>query len=262
MSVVSIVCKKCGSTNLSPLGRCRACACESTKRYMANNYDVVRARANSQRRAKNAIKNAGKIKYSSRAESSAAWKRDNPEKVKLYVERGKAKATLPLAHGELLGLLSYEPTEGLFRWIKDPGRGIPAGTEAGCVDKDGYRNITVKCKRYLAHRLAWFYVHGALPTFDLDHINRDRSDNRIANLRKSCDVENGQNKGVAKNNKSGARGVHWCKTYSKWRAGIRVGGKQIDLGRFDTVKEAAQAYAQASKVHHPFNTILENTNAI
>jgi hypothetical protein len=167
----------------------------------------------------------------------------------------------PLTAERLREVLNYDSDTGAFTWKQSKGNQFTkAGMRAGSVHHDGYRVARVDGKGYLEHRLAWLYINGAWPPGDLDHINRDRADSRIANLRESCDLLNGQNKSVASNNKSGARGVHWCKTYNKWRAVIRVNWKLKHIGRFNTVEEARAAYLEAAAIHHPFNSDLKDRN--
>jgi hypothetical protein len=199
-------------------------------------------------------------KYDTRAEAKRAWREANPDKVKEELAKRKEQAKLPISAEYVRERLDYDQSTGLFTWRVAQKPFI--GKQAGNVrKKDGYVVVVLNARQISAHRLAWIYVHGAWPTRDLDHINRDRTDNRIANLRLSCDAENGQNKGLARNNKSGARGVHWCKTYNKWRAVIRVNWKLKHIGRFDTVAEAKAAYDAAAKVLHPFNSdFMETAN--
>ena len=164
----------------------------------------------------------------------------------------------PLTAERLREVLDYDPETGAFTWKQSKGNQFTkVGMRAGAGHHDGYRNVRVDGKGYQEHRLAWFYVNGTWPPGDLDHVNRDRADNRIANLREACDQLNGQNKGIARNNKSGARGVHWCKTHNQWRAVIRVNWKLKHIGRFDTVEEARAAYMQAAAIYHPFNSDLK-----
>lgn len=86
---------------------------------------------------------------------------------------------------EVRGLLHYDPVTGRFTWLTRVRSDIPAGSEAGSFCDQGYRVILIGGKAYRAHRLAWLLTHGEWPRGDVYHVNRDRSDNRIANLRLS-----------------------------------------------------------------------------
>ena len=146
-------------------------------------------------------------------------------------------------------LLDYDPATGIFTW-KPRGEkrdwdtrwsGKQTGTK--CL---GYLVISIYDRPYRAHRLAWLYVHGTWPNGGLDHINRDKADNRIANLRIATDSQNGANARRPRNNKSGFKGVYWFKPMRKWRAQIGINGKMQYLGDFDTPKAAHEAYMQAA----------------
>lgn len=95
------------------------------------------------------------------------------------------------------------------------------------------------------------YTYGHWPKGHLDHINRDRTDNRIENLRDITPAENQHNSNVLKNNTSGFRGVNWSSDMGKWVAKICINRKQIYLGAFKRVEDAANAYLSASKELHP-----------
>ncbi len=157
---------------------------------------------------------------------------------------------------ELKQYLDYNPTTGVFVWVKARNGRVKAGQQAGSVGPRGYRTITLDRKVYREHRLAWLYVHGVWPTV-LDHINRNPVDNRIENLREVTHSQNQQNRAQDPRNKSGARGVIWAKHAKKWRAQIRVDRKSIYLGYFDTVEDAACAYIAAAKKYHTHNPAVE-----
>lgn len=152
-------------------------------------------------------------------------------------------------------VLDYDPKTGFFIWkVRFGKRGVP-GRKAGTVDFGGYVVITINGKRHKAHRLAWLYMHGYWPAVAVDHINGDRTDNRIANLREADWAENQQNRGVQKNNKSGFFGVSWDAHAGKWRAGIRFNGRSRNLGGYDSPEEAHAAYLRAKAELHTFQPI-------
>lgn len=146
--------------------------------------------------------------------------------------------------------LSYDPLTGLFTRIKNKGR-WKVGNIVGYKRKDKRLDIHFNGKDYLAHRLAWWFVYGSIPEYDVDHINGDPTDNRIVNLRLDIHRLNPQNTSKLRDaNTSGYTGVN--KHNNKWQAKIGVKGKQIYLGNFKTPQEAYAAYLCAKREHHPF----------
>lgn len=152
----------------------------------------------------------------------------------------------------LKNVLHYSPETGLFTWIKRMGkRGMP-GRVAGTVDFSGYVVVTINKKRHKAHRLAWLYTTGHWPVVAMDHINGDRADNRLCNLRPADWAENQQNRGRQRNNRSGFTGVSWDRRAGNWRAGIRKGGQSFNLGGHGTPEAASLAYRAAKAAMHTF----------
>lgn len=140
-------------------------------------------------------------------------------------------------------LLSYNLETGVFTWIGVTYRNKRRiGTVAGCLDPIGYVRIGVDGQKYWAHRLAWLYVHGVYPKHVIDHINRNKSDNRISNLRDVSHQTNLRNM-KDRNDRVLPRGV--VKKRSKFVAGVSVNGKRVHIGTFETVEEARRAYLKA-----------------
>jgi hypothetical protein len=143
-------------------------------------------------------------------------------------------------------LLSYDESAGLFRWVIKIGRA--AGKEfAGATRPDGYVVINVDGRSCRAHQLAWLYVRGEWPSGVIDHINRDRSDNRIANLRLATRGEN-----MANTSKRAGRqitGVRFAAHANKYMARLGVNGKTVFLGYFLKEEEANRAYQIARRAH-------------
>jgi len=157
----------------------------------------------------------------------------------------------------LRSILHYDPETGVFTRLK-AGRGVTAiGGTAGARMSNGYRNISVMNRRYLAHRLAWLYVYDSWPETQIDHVNRDRSDNRILNLREATPRQNGQNKGMLISNTSGYAGVSWHRLRSKWRANIKHNRVQIHLGLFESIEDAVAARKAAEKLYWADTQIAE-----
>lgn len=147
-------------------------------------------------------------------------------------------------------VLSYDPETGEFRW-NSTGSGRSA--TPGCKDADGYWRIGIDYRMHKAHRLAWLYVYGELPAVEIDHINCDRLDNRVANLRLCIDgIVNKQNPaGKTRRNKSGRPGLFWFAKTNRWRVQITCDRKQIHLGYYRDIEEAAAVYAEAKAKMHP-----------
>jgi hypothetical protein len=145
----------------------------------------------------------------------------------------------------------YEPSTGIFTWAVS-ARGISAGKVAGSISIHGYRLIKLGRKPFRAGRLAWFLTHGEWPSGEIDHINGNKLDDRIANLRVVDRAGNSQNKGGAqKNNKScGLLGVTWNKQHRRWQSKIMANGIRYHVGYFNDPHEASAAYMEAkSRLH-------------
>lgn len=147
-------------------------------------------------------------------------------------------------------LVSYDPAEGVFTWLPmkpTRGRKKVTGRVAGSRRPDGYCRLTLDGHGYLVHRLAWLYVHGVWPKADIDHINRNPRDNRIANLRNASRSENMANTVMPRHNTSGLKGASWDSARQMWQARIVRDHRGFYLGHFDTPQEAHAAYAAAAK---------------
>ena len=140
--------------------------------------------------------------------------------------------------------MRYDPETGKLFWkyrsdVNDGWNTKYAGTEAFTAITDtGYKVGNINARRYRAHRVAWAIHYGEWPEHEVDHINGNRTDNRIENLRPATASENGCNKGLQSNNVSGYAGVHWDKSKGKWVSYIKKNGKRKHLGRFDDIQEA------------------------
>lgn len=154
-----------------------------------------------------------------------------------------------LTYKEIKRILDYYPDKGTFIWKVRINQGIHAGDVAGCLHHSGYWHIKYKNKGYTAHRLAFLYMTGKIPSV-VDHKNRDKSDNRWNNLRAASHAKNQRNCQAYTTNKLGYKGVHRAKTAGKFKAQIRFNGKGIYLGRFDTAEDAAIAYNEKSLELH------------
>ena len=157
-----------------------------------------------------------------------------------------------LSAEDLRSLMEYAPETGQFIWLKRTALSFDnCGHVAGGRPNDtGYVKISIGRKLYAAHRLAWLWVYGEWPLGDLDHINRDKADNRILNLRLASNSQNQANSPAQRNNKGGIKGVSWLAGRRKWKAHIGVNRRLVHLGVFDTAEAASAAYLAAAKKYY------------
>lgn len=162
-----------------------------------------------------------------------------------------------LTKEQLQTLLKYDPQTGVFTWLRTGTGKSAQGSKAGHVHaRSGYVRISVLAEKYGAHRLAWLYVYGHWPNGEIDHINGNRSDNRIVNLRDVSKTGNQHNIKRAKTtNQTGMLGVSLRKNRSVWVAQIQVDKKKKHLGYFDTAEQAHEAYLSAKRTLHRTNTL-------
>lgn len=150
----------------------------------------------------------------------------------------------------------YNAITGVFTWAYGR-RGVSRGAIAGSLGFDGYWRIKINRKVYAAHRLAWFLTHGQWPSVEIDHINGNKLDNRIVNLRQADRSVNSQNKRTAQaNNLScGLLGVTWNKQHLRWQSKLMVKKKAVHVGYFDSPEEAHAAYIAKKRELHAGCTI-------
>lgn len=156
---------------------------------------------------------------------------------------------MSVTSAELQALLEYCPDTGMFHWRRT---GKLAGNTSGDA---GYRRIGIKGRIYLAHRLALLYVSGELPD-EVDHINGNRLDNRLCNLRAATRSENASNVGLSRANRSGHRGVSWSARKRKWL--VQVGARGRVVTRYADDLEVAAQIAQSlrAELHNEFNRTI------
>jgi len=151
-------------------------------------------------------------------------------------------------------IISYDKVNGLISWIKPTSIRARKGSCATGKDSGGYLRIGINGVRYRIHRIVWFYIYGKWPEKFIDHINGDKTDNRIENLRDVTQMTNVQNIRKAKSdNKSGTLGV--TKIGNKWRAKINTNGKCRHIGYFDDEESAHCAYVNVKREIHAGCTI-------
>jgi hypothetical protein len=147
-------------------------------------------------------------------------------------------------------VLEYAPETGLFLWKINSGSAIKGG-KAGSLDTQGYRRIGLGNRLYKAHRLAWYLCTGNWPKDEIDHINGNRDDNRIANLRQADRYINTQNASIRSDNSTGFAGVSFYKPTRKWKAQIGHSSVKLHLGYFDSPSDAHAVYVAAKMELHP-----------
>jgi len=152
-----------------------------------------------------------------------------------------------LSHERLLELIHYAPETGGFTWKKTTSNKAKVGGSAGNIMKNGYWKIGIDSQHFYAHRLAWFYVHGSWPAEYIDHVDGNKLDNSISNLREATNSQNGANRGVPSQSKIRLKGVFRVLRSNRFGAQIMVRGNHHHLGCFDTMDEAHAAYFAAAR---------------
>jgi hypothetical protein len=147
---------------------------------------------------------------------------------------------------ELIDIIYY--SDGKLFWNISK-QNVKKDTECGTIDTHGYKVVFINGKNYKTHRLIFLYFHGFMPKY-IDHIDGDRLNNDISNLRACTHLQNNYNSKIRKDNTSGIKGVHWHKPTNKWTAQCRVAGKHKTLGYFDNIEDATKVLQEFRKVNH------------
>lgn len=158
-----------------------------------------------------------------------------------------------LTQVRLMELLEYNPETGAFIRKVTTSSNAKAGQVAGNLEAEGYLRIFIDRKVYKAHRLAWLYMHGSFPPECLDHIDGNKANNAIRNLRLATNDENLQNRHKSsRRNSTGFLGVSYGWRQKSWKAGIKVNGVYKQIGYFRSPEAAYIAYLKAKKQLHQF----------
>lgn len=145
--------------------------------------------------------------------------------------------------------IDYNPETGEFLW-KNSKMPKKNGKKAGNPQKIGYYVLSIDKIHYLAHRIAWCHFYGEWPELLIDHIDGDKLNNKISNLRLATKQENQWNSNIWKSNKSGFKGVFWNSQKNKWQAKATKNYAGVHLGFFDDPLEASEAYKKYAEENH------------
>jgi hypothetical protein len=141
----------------------------------------------------------------------------------------------------------FEYKDGILYW-KAPRKGIKIGDIVGGQTKH-YKSVVIDKKRYYLHRIIYMMFHGFFPCY-VDHIDGNKFNNKIENLRQATQSQNLANRKLCKKNKSGAKNVYWAKSYKKWEVMICVNKKRLFMGRFNDLNDAIKI---AEQTRNKFN---------
>lgn len=160
-----------------------------------------------------------------------------------------------LTKDDILSRFAVDVEAGTLQWLS-PSKAAQCkkSGQAGVLVATGYRVVQIAYSNYFVHRLIWLCAHGKWPDGEIDHINGDKSDNRLANLRDVSRRVNKQNIRKANtNNTTGLLGVSAWK--GRWAARINVNGRDKTIGYFDTPEAAHAAYVEHKRRLHVGNTL-------
>lgn len=169
------------------------------------------------------------------------------------------KARDDLSTDYVKAIFDYDEESGILRWehradMPPQWNGKFPGRIAGTVNDRGYVLVAIYGKDYRAHRIIWAIKTGRWPEHEIDHENTVKSDNRWFNLRQATHAQNNCNKGPQSNNKSGYKGVSWCRIIKAWVASIRHHGVTTKLGYRDDPEDAHELYKTAAiEMHGEFH---------
>ena len=139
---------------------------------------------------------------------------------------------------------------GILCWKKQSkNKSRNLNSECGSIHHTGYRVVHFMNKQFRIHRLIFLYHHGYLPKC-IDHIDGNKLNNKIENLREATIKQNGWNRKLSSNNKTGIKGISWVKKYNKWQVYCKTNYKSYFLGYFDSFNDAKEKIISFRKEHH------------
>lgn len=146
-------------------------------------------------------------------------------------------------------MLSMELVRNTFEYNNGDLLRLTTRKASGSVNSRGYINVYLGGRLYVAHRLVFMYHYGYLPEF-IDHIDGDRQNNKIENLRGTTKSCNSHNMAITKRNTSGVKGVHWCKQKNKWCARISAKGQVLYCRFFSCIIKAEESIRERRLIMH------------
>jgi hypothetical protein len=152
-----------------------------------------------------------------------------------------------ITQDKLKEYLDYK--EGKLFWKKQPSSVISVGSEAGHINLHGYVQIKIFNKRFYAHRIIFFMFNGYFPQ-EVDHIDGNKSNNKIENLRASTKSQNNMNSKKRKDNTSGIKGITWDKHRKKWKTYLQSNKIRYYLGSYVDIEMATQVINEFRKQQH------------
>jgi len=147
------------------------------------------------------------------------------------------KGHIMITQQELKELVNYDKDTGIFTWKKRTSNRVKVGDAIGNLHNCGYVEMSVGGKRYLAHRIAWLYMYGYIPQL-IDHIDGNKQNNKICNLREATYQSNVYNSKIRSDNKSGVRCVSWNKKRNSWEVRLKIDGKLKHYGDYKDLSDA------------------------
>jgi hypothetical protein len=156
---------------------------------------------------------------------------------------------MSLSNEDVRELFYYNEDTGVLLWRNHRNAKARAGSAVGSIHRTGYRITMINKKNYAVHLLIWQFVYEEIPN-QIDHINGNKADNRLCNLRACNASENGRNKRLQSNNSTGFKGVSFCIREGSYQATCRWNGSKKWLGYHATAELAHAAYVKFASQNH------------
>lgn len=157
-----------------------------------------------------------------------------------------------LSQSQLQDLFAYDSTTGALTYKTSPAKKIKINDKVGSLNGCKYLQVCINKKYYLVDRIIWLHQKNYIPT-TLTHINKNKLDNRIENLKEVKRSTNNPNRAINSNNSSGYRGISYHKQTNKWRVVISINKKKIYLGGFVDINDAITAREKAEEFYHNYD---------